>query len=104
MNDKPEDNTKLHPSHPCLMAFGKDKATITHYYISLEKHMVPLPITFSFLNVFDFFLKSHKVFHINYHPFVKNMMMFIDYFVLKNTSGDATINRRMIDLAAKLKL
>lgn len=104
MNDKPEDNPKLHPSHPCLLAFGKDKASITRYYISLEKHMIPLPTNFSFLDVFDIFLKSHKVFHIHYHPHIKNMMMFLDYFVLKNISGDAVINRKMHDLAAKLKL
>lgn len=40
MNDKPENIKGLHPSHPHLIAYGKEKKSISHFYISLEKHII----------------------------------------------------------------
>lgn len=64
---------------------------------------IQLPTNFTVLQAFDSFLKVHKVFHINYHPLIKSLMSFIDYFIFEN-KAEATVNRKMADLAMKLKL
>lgn len=40
MNDKPENIKGVHPSHPHIIAYGKEKESIAYYCISLEKHMI----------------------------------------------------------------
>lgn len=40
MNDKPENIKGVHPSHPHIIAYGKEKESIAHYCVSLERHMI----------------------------------------------------------------
>lgn len=61
-----------------------------------------MPADFTFLQVFDCFFKVHKVFHIHYHPQIKNLMSFIDYYIFKNSEGDANVTTKMREVAKKI--
>lgn len=50
---------------------------------------------YRFIDAFDCFFKLHKVFHINYHPHIKNLMIFIDRFIFKNAETTGVSNKML---------
>lgn len=39
-----------------------------------------LPTGLEFIHALDFFIKMHKLFRLPYHPKIKNLMYFLEYF------------------------
>lgn len=100
--------------HPYIIAYGKSMTEIESFYIEVEKHLIPvctpcnenfvlwltelidffqIPRNFSFNQVFDTFVKLHKVLNLNFDPALENMMIYIQQFFygISDTKKKATV-------------
>lgn len=60
-----------------------------------------LPANWTFLDVMDTFFKVHKVLDLAYHPHLKLMMHFIEYFIYNNKAKNIKVSVKMQDVAHK---
>lgn len=62
-----------------ILAVGKNKQNINKFYINIENNFLSLEET-SFIKVFDYFIKIHRVFDLNYFEELKECMDFLEIF------------------------
>lgn len=98
--------------HPYIIAYGPSRDNISCFYVEVEKHLIPvssasgywdnltsnklfkfirfyfqLPRECSWAEVFDFFFKIHKIFHLKYDTAIMNVMNFVQTFIYKVEDG-----------------
>lgn len=53
-----------------------------------------LPIEFTFIEVMDFFFKTHKVFNLPYNTKVKAFMYFFEYYVYQQPTARVHVSQK----------
>lgn len=63
-----------------------------------------MPIDFSFIQVFDFYFKAHKVLNLNFEPEIENAMIFMQAFIYRFDDGQKKTTQAMKELVHSLNI
>lgn len=110
-------------SFPYIVAYGVSKDQIGQFYVEIEKHLfsvsresdfsllstlinsflLQMPYDWTFLQVFDFYFKAHKIFDLKFEPAIENAMVFLQWYIYKFDDGQKKPNQQMKELIHTLK-
>lgn len=63
-----------------------------------------LPYEWTFLQVFDFYFKAHKIFNLKFDEAIENAMVFLQSFIYKLDDGQKKTTQQMKELIHTLKM
>lgn len=69
------------------------------YYIVVENHPIPLDLNSTFLDTMDTFYKVHKILNLQFHPNLKILMHFIEYFIFNNEEKYIKVTPKMQEVS-----
>lgn len=85
---------------PYILASGSSKEAISHYFIVVDKKLIPCQESSS-LAAIDELFKVHFVFSLSYDPPLKNLYTFLQTTVYKIDVGTTSESPRVKELRAK---
>lgn len=63
-----------------------------------------MPYDWTFIQVFDFYFKAHKIFQLKFEPAVENAMVFLQSYIYKMDDGQKKTSQQMKELIHTLKI
>ncbi|XP_039952245.1 uncharacterized protein LOC126760006 isoform X2 [Bactrocera neohumeralis] len=98
----PIDDFELHSKQPTIVASGKSTEEIVQYFILIDGKALHVPITYTFIEVFDLYFKSFYVFHIEFDPALSNFLKFFSKFIYK-VEPNVKCSNRVLEIYMKFK-
>lgn len=62
-----------------------------------------VPEGFKIVNVFDLFFKAHKLFNIQVHPNLSQMILFVEFYIFKMNINQSQLTTKVHDLALRFE-